>query len=79
MKITYAIKIDDFKALRPPFTLRVGENAGFKCAVAACGLIALLGVFTLVEGMGIPVAAFLIGLVLSLQPRRTSTRRDRSA
>jgi hypothetical protein len=62
VKLAYAIKIDDFKALQPPFTLRVGENAGFKCAVAACGLIALLGVFTLVEGMGIPVAAFLIGL-----------------
>jgi len=62
VKLTYAIKIDDFKALRPPFTLRAGSNAGFKGVLVACGLIALLGVFTLAEGMGILVGGFLIGL-----------------
>ena len=53
MKLTYAINIEDFSALRPPFKTRAGENAGFKGALGACGLIALLGVFTLIEGMGI--------------------------
>jgi YcxB-like protein len=62
VKLTYAIKIDDFKALRPPFALRAGSNAGFKGVLVACGLIALLGVFTLAEGMGILVGGFLIGL-----------------
>jgi hypothetical protein len=62
VKLTYAIKIEDFKALRPPFTTRSGDNAGFKAVLMACGLMVLLGVFTLVEGMGIPVGAFLIGL-----------------
>jgi YcxB-like protein len=62
VKLTYAIKIDDFKALRPPFTLRAGSNAGFKGVLVACALIALLGVFTLAEGMGILVGGFLIGL-----------------
>src|SRR5579863_446495 len=62
VKLTYAIKIDDFKALRPPFTLRAGSNAGFKGVLVACGLIALLGVFTLAEGMGILVGGVLIGL-----------------
>ena len=62
MKLTYAINIEDFSALRPPFKTRAGENAGFKGALGACGLIALLGVFTLIVGMGILVGGFLIGL-----------------
>jgi YcxB-like protein len=62
VKLTYAIKIDDFRVLRPPFRLRAGSNAGFKGVLVACGLIALLGVFTLAQGMGVLVGGFLIGL-----------------
>ena len=62
MRLTYAVRLDDFRALQPPFLLRAGKNAGFKGAVVACGLMALLGVFCLAEGFGVPVAAFLIGL-----------------
>src|SRR6266478_10228613 len=62
MKLTYAVRIEDFRALQPGFALRAGKNVGFKGALVACGLIALFGLFCLVEGFGVPVAAFLIGL-----------------
>src|SRR6476646_7268041 len=62
MRLTYAVRLEDFRALQPPFVLRAGKNAGFKGVLVACGLIALLGVFCLAEGFGVPVAAFLIGL-----------------
>jgi hypothetical protein len=62
MKLTYAVRIEDFRALQRPFTTCAGKNAGFKGAMVACALIALLGVFCLVKGFGLPVGAFLIGL-----------------
>lgn len=62
MRLTYAVGLEDFRALQPPFVLRAGKNAGFKGVLVACGLIALLGAFCLVEGFGVLVAAFLIGL-----------------
>jgi len=39
-----------------------GKNAGFKGALMACALIVALGVFCFVEGLGLPVAGFLVGL-----------------
>lgn len=62
MKLTYSIAFEDFKALQPPFTTRAGSNLGFKGALVACGLISILGVFLLIEGAGLPVGMFLIGL-----------------
>ena len=62
MKLTYGIAFEDFRTLQPHFTIRAGNNAGFKAALAACGLIGLLGGFLLIEGAGLPVGLFLIGL-----------------
>ena len=62
MRLTYAIKFEDFKTLQAPFPTSAGKNAGFKGVLVACALIALLGVFCLVQGFGLPVAGFLIGL-----------------
>lgn len=62
MRFSYAVRLEDFRALQPPFVLRPGRNLGFKGVLVACGLIALLGVFCLVEGFGSPVAAFLVCL-----------------
>jgi hypothetical protein len=62
MRLSYSITFEDFKALQRSFTLRAGNNAGFKGVIGACVLIAALGVFCQVQGMGIPVSGFLIGL-----------------
>jgi len=62
MKLTYAVRIEDFRALQPPFTTRAGKNAGFKGVLVVCTLIALLGVFLMTQGAGVPVATFLIAL-----------------
>jgi hypothetical protein len=62
MKIEYGISIEDFRALQVPFTGRARANAGFKGLVVACCLVAALGVYCLVQGLGLPVGAFLIGL-----------------
>src|SRR5712691_6732403 len=62
MKLAYTIAFEDFKSLQPPFTTRAGNNAGFKGVLAACGLISLLGAFLLINGAGLPVGLFLIGL-----------------
>jgi hypothetical protein len=62
MKLTYAVVLEDFKTLQPPFTTRAGENAGFKGILVACGLISALGVFLLMQGFGLPVGLFLVGL-----------------
>jgi hypothetical protein len=62
MKLQYAVKFDDFQKLQRPFTIRTGNNAGFKAALAACSLMPLLGIFCLVIGMGLLVGSFLIAL-----------------
>ena len=62
MKLIYAISLDDYRALHPPFTGRAGHNAGFKGVLVVCALIGLLGVYCLVEGRGISTGVFLIGL-----------------
>jgi YcxB-like protein len=62
MRLTYAIKFEDFKTLQAPFRTFAGNNAGFRGVLVACALIALLGVFCLMQGFGLPVAGFLIGL-----------------
>ena len=62
MRLTYAIKFEDFRTLQPPFPTSAGTNAGFKGVLAACALIALLGVFCLIQGLGLSVAGFLMGL-----------------
>ena len=62
MKLIYAISLDDYRALYPPFTGRAGHNAGFKGVLVVCALIGLLGVYCLLEGRGISTGVFLIGL-----------------
>jgi hypothetical protein len=62
MKLTYAIAFEDFKAMQPPFATRPGNNAGFRAVLIACGLMSLLGVFLLINGAGLAVGLFLIGL-----------------
>ena len=62
MKLTYAVSLNDFRGLQAPFTVRAGSNAGFKGAMVFCALLATLGVWTLIQGMGLPVGGFLIGL-----------------
>jgi len=64
MRLSYSIRFEDFKSLQRPFTLRAGNNAGFKGVLVACVLIGVLGVFCLLNGFGIAVAGFLIGLGL---------------
>lgn len=64
MKITYAISLEDFRALQPQFTGRAGHNAGFKGVLVVCVLMALVGVYGLMAGAGISFAVFLIGLGL---------------
>ncbi len=64
MRLTYTIKFEDFRTLQPPFPTSAGSNAGFKGVLVACALIAALGVFCLVQGFGLPVGGFLIGLGL---------------
>ena len=62
VRVTYAINMEDFRALIPPFTLRAGRNAAFKAAMVACTLMGLLGVYGLAQGYGIAFGGFLIGL-----------------
>jgi hypothetical protein len=62
MKLQYAVKFDDFQKLQRQFTIRTGNNAGFKAALAACSLMPLLGIFCLVIGMGPLVGSFLIAM-----------------
>jgi YcxB-like protein len=62
MRLSYTIKFDDFRTLQAPFPTAAGSNAGFKGVLAACALLAALGVFCMVQGLGLPVGGFLIGL-----------------
>jgi len=64
MRLSYTVKFEDFRALQPPFTIVAGKNAGFKGALTACALIVGLGALCFVQGLGLPVAAFLVGLGL---------------
>jgi hypothetical protein len=68
MQLSYAITFDEFKELQPPFTVRLGSRFGFKAVVAACVLIASLGVFCLIQGLGVAVGGFLfnLGLIAAL-------------
>jgi hypothetical protein len=65
MRLSYAIKFDDFQTLQPPLPAAKSATAGFKGVLVACALIALLGVFLMLQGMGLPVGLFLIGLGLA--------------
>lgn len=62
MRISYSVRFEDFRALQRPFLLKAGDNAGFKGVLVVCALIALLGVFCTLEGLGIAVGGFLVGL-----------------
>jgi hypothetical protein len=66
VKIQYTIPIDDFRALQIPFTSRAETNAGFKGAIFVCSLMVALGVYCLLEGMGLPLGGFLVGLGAAL-------------
>jgi hypothetical protein len=62
MKITYSLGLEDFRALRPPFTLRVGRNAGFKGAMAICGFFVVMGVWGIFSDMQLPIGGSLVGM-----------------
>ncbi len=62
MRLSYTIKFDDFRTLQSPFPMSAGGNAGFRVVLAACALIAAFGAFCMVQGFGLPVGGFLIGL-----------------
>lgn len=64
MRLSYAIKVEDFQRLQAPFPTIKGATAGFKGVLVACVLIALLGVFCMLQGFGLPVGFFLIALGL---------------
>jgi hypothetical protein len=64
MRLSYAIKFEDFRTLQAPFPTAARNNLGFKGVLVACVLIAALGVFCIAQGMGLPVGGFLIGLGL---------------
>src|SRR5260370_15719034 len=65
MRLSYAVKFEDFQTLQAPFPTVAGSNAGFKGVLVACALIALLGMFCILQGFGLPVGFFLIGLGLA--------------
>jgi YcxB-like protein len=65
MRLSYPIKFDDFQTLQPPLPVAKGATAGFKGVLVACALIALLGVYCMLQGLGLPVGLFLIGLGLA--------------
>jgi len=65
VRLSYPIKFEDFETLQPPLPTTKGADAGFKGVLVACALIALLGVFLMLQGMGVPVGLFLIGLGLA--------------
>lgn len=62
MKITFAISLEDYRAIQPAFVGRAGRNAGFKGVLVVCSLMSLLGVYCTIQGLGISTGAFLIGL-----------------
>jgi hypothetical protein len=62
MQLTYAVAFEDFRSLQPPFTTQAGKNLGFRAALVACALIALLGVWGWNQGFGVAFGGFLIGL-----------------
>jgi hypothetical protein len=62
MKITYAISLEDFRAIQPAFDGRAGYNAGFKAVFVVCSLMSLLGAYCTVQGLGISIGLFLVGL-----------------
>ena len=64
MRLSYTIKFEDFQTLQAPSPTSADSNAGFKGVLAACVLIALLGVFCMMQGLGLPVGGFLIALGL---------------
>ena len=65
MRLSYPIRFEDFRSLQAPFPTAAGSNTGFKAVLGACVLIAVLGVFCVVEGLGLPIGGFLIGLGLA--------------
>jgi hypothetical protein len=62
MKVTYAISFEDYRTFQPPFVARPGHNAGFQAVLLVCSLMVSLGVYCIVQGLGISTGGFLIGL-----------------
>jgi YcxB-like protein len=62
MKLEYAISFDDFRSLQAPYAVKPGRNVGFRAALAVCGAMALLGAATTLQGFGLTMGLFLIGL-----------------
>jgi hypothetical protein len=62
MKLTYAVSVDDFRAVYPPYAVKAGKNAGYIGAMVACGSMAALGLFCYAQGMGVALGGFLVGL-----------------
>lgn len=62
MKIDYAVTLEDFRSLQPPFTLRPASGLGFKLLIAFCVFMMGAGVFSLLRGFGFAVGGFTITL-----------------
>ena len=62
MKLEYAISFDDFRALHAPYAAAPGRNVGFRAVLVVCGVMALLGLYCMSQGFGLPLGFFLIGL-----------------
>jgi hypothetical protein len=62
MKVAYAISFEDFLTVQPQFVARPGHNAGFKGVLVVCFLMVSLGVFCIIQGLGISTGGFLIAL-----------------
>src|SRR5580698_9472340 len=65
MRLSYAIKFEDFQSLQAPLPAPKGATAAFKGVLVVCALIALLGAYCMLQGLGVPVGLFLIGLGLA--------------
>ncbi len=62
MRVEYAITLEDFRSVQPPFRIKAGRNIGFRVVVAVCFAMVLLGLNSMSRGLGAPVGFFLIGL-----------------
>jgi len=62
MKLEYAISFDEFRSIHAPFAAKAGRNVGFRAVLVVCIAIALLGVVTGAQGLGLGVGVFFVGL-----------------
>lgn len=62
LKLTFPISAEDFWSLQAPFVVRPGRNPGFRGAMIFCLLLAGIGSYCTIQGMGFLVGGSLFGL-----------------